>query len=472
MLKKLAAQTAIYGISSIIARFLNYLLTPYLTRIMTTGEYGVVTDLYALIPFILLLLTMGMETGYFHFAGKAGTSEEKRLIFQTTWGIVILVSLLFFGFTLLFLHPLSVVMDYAGTPSYLLLMGSIITVDAVTALPFAKLREENKASAYVKIRVVTILVNLFFCIVFYSVIPGIRDLQNIFPAEYGAGYYLISNLIASVTAAFMLIPAVRGIRPRIKRKLLQPLFIYSLPLLISGVTGTANEFIDRQFIKYLLPQESAMSTLGIYGAALKLGGILLLFVQMFRLAAEPFFLADFKTEDFLIVSMLLFLMISLFSDFFGLILGSDFRDGLFIIPVVLFANIGNGIVFNLSFWYKRTGKTRLAILVTGSGLICTIVFNLLLLPRLGYAGTAWAHLGSEWIMVIVSYILSRIYYPVPYPLKRILFYLSGGILFYFLGAWQKDISWTGNILFNLSLIVIYTGVVVKVEKINISRHPF
>ena len=268
-------------------------------------------------------------------------------------------------------------------------------------------------------------------------IPGIRDLQNIFPAEYGAGYYLISNLIASVTAAFMLIPAVRGIRPRIKRKLLQPLFIYSLPLLISGVTGTANEFIDRQFIKYLLPQESAMSTLGIYGAALKLGGILLLFVQMFRLAAEPFFL-----------------------------------DGLFIIPVVLFANIGNGIVFNLSFWYKRTGKTRLAILVTGSGLICTIVFNLLLLPRLGYAGTAWAHLGSEWIMVIVSYILSRIYYPVPYPLKRILFYLSGGILFYFLGAWQKDISWTGNILFNLSLIVIYTGVVVKVEKINISRHPF
>lgn len=162
MLKKLAAQTAIYGISSIIARFLNYLLTPYLTRIMTTGEYGVVTDLYVLIPFILLLLTMGMETGYFHFAGKAGTSEEKRLIFQTTWGIVILVSLLFFGFTLLFLHPLSVVMDYAGTPSYLLLMGSIITVDAVTALPFAKLREENKASAYVKIRVVTILVNLFF----------------------------------------------------------------------------------------------------------------------------------------------------------------------------------------------------------------------------------------------------------------------------------------------------------------------
>ena len=299
MLKKLAAQTAIYGISSIIARFLNYLLTPYLTRIMTTGEYGVVTDLYALIPFILLLLTMGMETGYFHFAGKAGTSEEKRLIFQTTWGIVILVSLLFFGFTLLFLHPLSVVMDYAGTPSYLLLMGSIITVDAVTALPFAKLREENKASAYVKIRVVTILVNLFFCIVFYSVIPGIRDLQNIFPAEYGAGYYLISNLIASVTAAFMLIPAVRGIRPRIKRKLLQPLFIYSLPLLISGVTGTANEFIDRQFIKYLLPQESAMSTLGIYGAALKLGGILLLFVQMFRLAAEPFFFFFFKKEALL-----------------------------------------------------------------------------------------------------------------------------------------------------------------------------
>ncbi len=223
-------------------------------------------------------------------------------------------------------------------------------------------------------------------------------------------------------------------------------------MLISGVTGTANEFIDRQFIKYLLPQESAMSTLGIYGAALKLGGILLLFVQMFRLAAEPFFLADFKKEDFLKSKCG---DVKIFFDRFYVVVFNDFpflrflwfdpRFGfsgwiIYYPCCFVFANIGNGIVFNLSFWYKRTGKTRLAILVTGSGLICTIVFNLLLLPRLGYAGTAWAHLGSEWIMVIVSYILSRIYYPVPYPLKRILFYLSGGILFYFLGAWQKDIS--------------------------------
>lgn len=343
-------------------------------------------------------------------------------------GTVTLVSVVFFGLVGLFFYPLAEVMEYAATPSYILLVGAIITVDAVTALPFAKLREENRALSYVKIRIVTVVLNVLFCVIFYSVIPHIEILENIFPARYGAGYYLISNLIGSLGAALMLVPVVRGYRPLIKRKLLRTIFFYSLPLLVSGIAGVANEFIDRQFIKYLLPREQAMVSLGIYGAVVKLGVIMLLFVQMYRLAAEPFFLANFKKEDFLrinaealkyflIVSIILFLLITLFSDYFALIIGADFRQGMYILPVVLLANIGNGIVLNLSFWYKQTGKTKFAILVTGSGLVCTVLFNLLLIPRLGYLGAAWARLGCEGIMVLISYILNRIYFPTPYNIR-------------------------------------------------------
>ena len=480
MIGKLAGQTAIYGISSIAARLLNYLLTPYLTRVMTKGEYGVITDLYALIPFVMILLTMGMETGYFRFAGKAETSDEKKRIFQTTWGAVSLVSVIFFCLVAFFYHPLAGVMEYTATPSYVLLVGAIVAIDAITALPFAKLREENRALMYVKIRVATVVLNILLCLVFYSVIPAIEALQNIFPAEYGPGYYLISNLIASSVAMLMLVPAVKGIRPKIDRKLFRTIFLYSLPLLIGGIAGVANEFIDRQFIKYLMPDDLAMDSLGIYGAVVKIAVIMTLFVQMYRLAAEPFFLANFNKEDFLkinaealkfffIVSITVFMTITLFSDLFALIIGADFRQGIYILPVVLLANIGSGVVLSLSFWYKHSGKTKFAIVITGSGLIVTVVLNIILIPRLGYIGAAWARLGCETAMVVISYWLCRLYFPIPYNIKRIALYLLVGAILYVLGMSLKNIPYIVSLFVNMVLVVAFLLFAVKVEKIDVKQ---
>lgn len=391
------------------------------------------------------------------------------------------VSVLFFCVVGLFYRPLAGFMGYAATPSYLLLVGGIVVVDAVTALPFAKLREENRAMGYVKIRVVTVVVNVLFFVLFYSVIPSAGALQAIFPAEFGAGYYLVSNLIASLVAAWMLFPVVRGIRPRIERKLFRQIFMYSLPLLISGVAGVANEFIDRQFIKYLMPEHLAMSSLGIYGAVVKIGVIMLLFVQMYRLAAEPFFLANFKKEDFLkvnaealkyffIVSVTLFLTITLFSDLFALVIGADFRQGMFILPVVLLANIGSGVVLNLSFWYKQTGRTKFAIVVTGSGLVCTVALNMVLIPRLGYSGAAWARLGCEAVMVAVSYWLNRRYFPTPYDIRRILLYLLAGALLYGVGMLLKGmLPYVLNILADTALVAAFVFFAVRMEKIDLRQ---
>ena len=478
VLRKLAGQTAIYGISSIAARLLNYMLTPYLTRIMTTGEYGVITDLYALIPFVMILLTMGMETGYFRFAGHAATEGEKRNVFQTAWGAVTAVSVVFLAAVVLFYRDIAGAMGYGATPSYVWIVGTIIALDAVTAIPFAKLREENRAMRYVAVRVSTVALNVILCIFFYSGLPYIGLLSALWSPEYGAGYYLVSNLAASFLALLLLWPAYRGYRPRIDRRLFRTIFLYSLPLLISGVAGVANEFIDRQFIKYLMPSQIAMSSLGIYGAVVKIAVIMMLFVQMYRLAAEPFFLSGFKRDEFkrtnaeamkyfMIVSVFVFLLIALFSDFFALIIGADFRQGIYILPVVLLANIFSGAVLNLSFWYKQTGKTKFAIVITGTGLLVTAGLKLLLIPRMGFNGAAWARLGCDFTMAAVSYALNQRYYKTPYDLRRIGFYFLVGGLLYGIGLVAARLD-TGVLraLIDLALIGAFVETVRRKERID------
>ena len=290
MLKQLAGQTAIYGVGTIVPRFLNYLLFPYLTRLMTTGEYGVATDLYALIPFALVVLTMGLETGYFRFAGQAATERERKEVFETTWGAVSLFALLFFAAALLFTPALARIMDYAEHPSYIRLTAAIIALDAATAIPFARLRQQGRAKRFVALRLLSVAVNLALTVFFYSVLPALASRgadAGMYDPAFGAGYVLVANLLGSAVVWVGLYPSCHGARPRIRPKLLRAVMLYSLPLLISGIAGTANEFIDRQMIKYLLPPESSMDALGIYGAVAKLGVVLMLFTQMYRYAAEP-----------------------------------------------------------------------------------------------------------------------------------------------------------------------------------------
>lgn len=479
MLKKLAGQTAIYGISTIGVRLLNYLLTPYLTRILTTDQYGVYTDLYALIPFLLVLLTMGLETGFFRFFGKAESPEERKAVFQTTWGAVFCSALLFLGIILCFNRPIAGVMGYADHPSYIWLLGLIVALDVITSVPFAKLRAENRAMRFVGIRFVTVIVNILLCVFFYSILPKAGALSDWWMPEYGAGYYLISNVVASSVALIGLYPAYKGCLPKIDPKVFKSMMIYSLPLLVAAIPGVANEFIDRQFIKYLMPEEIALSSLGIYGAVTKLAVIMTLFVQMYRYAAEPFFLSNFKAAEFkrtnaetmkyfVIVSVVIFLGITFFSDLLAYFIGKDFRQGMYILPVVLISNVLAGIVLNLSFWYKHSGMTRFAIVITGVGFIITVLLNLALIPRIGYVGAAWARFGCELVMVIISYLLCRKYFPIPYNLKRIGLYFGVGACLYGAGILCNEyLPRIVSIVLDIILIIGFCIFVVRTEKIDV-----
>ena len=429
MLEKLAKQTAIYGISTIVVRFLNYLLTPYYTRIFTQGEYGVITDIYALIPFALVLLSMGMESSYFRFTTKAeeegGDIEAgKRRVFATTWGITSLAATVFFGLVWLFNSPLSHAMGetYVAHPEYVTIVAAIVMVDVWSIIPFSRLREQGRAMRFVLLKAMSVLLNVGLAIGFGVV--GLYD------TSFGIGWVLIANLAASLLTFLALLPTTNRTLPRIDGALLRRIFIYSLPLLISGIAGTANEFLDRQMIKYLTPGDGAMADLGIYGAIVKIAVVMTLFTQMYRLAAEPFFLSSFKKEDFkeanaasmkyfVMASMVIFLGIVLFRDVFALIVGRDFREGIDILPVVLASNVLAGIWFNLSFWYKREEKTKYAAYVTFLGLAVTLGLSFVLVPKMGYRGAAWVRLIAEAAMVVWSYTLCRKHYPIPYDLKRI-----------------------------------------------------
>lgn len=476
-LSRLAGQTAVYGISSVVARLLNYLLVPYYTRIMSQAEYGVITDIYALIPFALVVLTMGMESGYFRFAAKAENETAKRRVFATTWGAVLTAAALFMVVVLLFKRPLAEVMGYASSGNYIWIVGAIITLDVAGAIPFARLRQEGRAGRFVIIRLLSVIVNLGLCLLFYN---GRIGALQMFTTPTDPGYAFVANLVSSAITFILLLPACDRVFPRVDPKIFRTIFLYSLPLLVSGIAGTANEFIDRQMIKYLMPAPEAMAALGVYGAVVKIGVVMLLFTQMYRLAAEPFFLADFKRDEFknsnaealkyfIIVSVFIFLFITLFADLFALIVGRDFREGIYILPIVLLSNMCSGIVLNLSFWYKQTGATKYAIVVTGIGLVFTVVFNIMLVPSLGYFGAALARLVCEFSMVVVSYLLNRKYYPIPYDLKRIGEYLLLGALFYGASLLAATLAPWLKYLIDIVLLCLYLVYFIRREKINFRR---
>ena len=473
-LSKLAGQVAIYGISSVVARLLNYLLVPYYTRIMSPAEYGIITDIYALIPFALVVLTLGMESGFFRFAAKAESAEERRKVYSTTWGTVLTAATIFLALVLVFNDGISSALGYSGRP-YVWITGAIIFLDVAGAIPFARLRQEGMALRYVTIRLISVIVNIGLCLWFYNAQP---EYLRLFENATDPGYAFVSNLVSSAIAFILLLLSCRGTLPTIERKRLKTIFLYSLPLLVSGIAGTANEFIDRQMIKFLMPAEESLAALGIYGAVVKIGVVMLLFTQMYRLAAEPFFLAEFKRDEFknanaevmkyfVIVSLAIFLFITLFSDLFALIVGPDFREGMYILPIVLISNAMSGVVLNLSFWYKQTGATKFAIWITGTGLLFTIVFNILLVPTLGYMGAAIARLLCEIAMVVLSYRLGQRNYPTPYNLKRIFSYVFVAAILWGCSLLTTQLTPALKYLANSVMVVAFVLFAIRREGINI-----
>ena len=475
MLEKLAKQTAIYGISTIVGRFLSYLLTPFYTRIFGVETYGIITDVYALIPFALVVLTLGMESGYFRFTAKAeaaggDVAAAKRSIFTTMWGITTLAAALFFAVVVIFAPECSALMGqvYADNTEYVVIVAAIVLFDVAGSIPFCKLRESGQALKYVTFKLANIIMQVGFAALFWAV--------GLFDSEFGVGWAFVANLLASAVTTISVAISGRAL-PKIHWAMLAAMVAYSLPLLISSVAGTAGEFIDRQLIKYLVP-EGAMAQLGIYGAITKIAVVMTLFTQMYRLAAEPFFLANFRKDEFqqtnaaamkyyIIASMIIFLGIALFRDVFALIVGSNFRQGIYILPVVLGANVLSGVWLNLSFWYKREEKTSYALWVTLSGLAASVVAGYILIPQFGYYGAAWSRFIAEVVMVAVSLTMNRLCYPTPYEFGRIAEYVVLALLLFFVAELLGVESIIVKYTVSTAVLVTYMAYVVHREKIDV-----
>ena len=475
MLDKLAKQTAIYGISTILGRFLSYLLTPFYTRIFGTETYGIITDVYALIPFALVLLTLGMESGYFRFTAKAeaaggDVAAAKRRIFTTMWGITSLAAAIFFALVAIFVTPCAELMGqaYVAHPEYVVIVAAIVFFDVVGAIPFSRLREAGQALKFVGFKTANIIMQVGFAVIFWAV--------GLFETEFGVGWAFVANLLASAITTVTVTISGRAV-PKIHWALLGAMFAYSLPLLLSSIAGTAGEFIDRQLIKYLVP-DGAMAQLGIYGAITKIAVVMTLFTQMYRLAAEPFFLANFRKEEFvaanaaamkyyMLASMIIFLGIALFRDIFALIVGSNFREGIYILPVVLGANVLSGVWLNLSFWYKREEKTSYALWITLSGLAASVIAGFVLIPRYGYYGAAWSRFIAEVVMVSVSLTLNRIHFPTPYDFGRIAEYVAVAMAIFFVAEYIPTEGRVAGYIVSTILFVLYLLYAVKREKIDV-----
>jgi len=469
-MRGLISQTAVYGVSAILSKFLNYLLTPYLTRIMTTEVYGEVSLLYGIIPFANVLLTMGFATTYFRWIGKMETPLQQKSLFTTMWGTVSLFAMLFMLIVFVFR------VDITGAMGYTVVWHTVVTailifIDNVNAMLFAALRQAGKALKYTIVNVTSVIVNIVMCVVIYTFKLD---------AVESAGWVVVANILASLSSTILMIPTLfKMLTKKIDFSILVPLFKYSLPLMIAGVMGVSSEFLDRQMIRWLLPDDIATASVGIYGAVSKIAALMIIFRQVYTLGAEPFFLQKFKNDDFkiinakalkffTIVGIAAVLFISFFDDLFVYIIGANFREGIVIVPILLVTNLLMGILVNLSFWYKVVDKTRYAIFVTLLGLIAVTGLSFWLVPTYGYVGAAYAHLAGAVVMVVASYIFNQINFPVPYEIGRLTIYAVIGTCFYFGGNavqthFGEAVGYTAKIL----LLLLFMTIAINLEKINI-----
>ncbi|MDP4266809.1 MAG: oligosaccharide flippase family protein [Bacteroidota bacterium] len=447
-IKKLAGQTAIYGLSSIVGRLLNYLLVPLYTRVFLPAEYGVVTEIYAYVSFLNVVLTYGMETGFFRFFQ---TESNKKSVYSTILVSLLISSSVFTLICILFSQSIANVMGYANHSEYITWFAIIISIDAVTSIPFALLRVQNKALKFVFIRLINIGVNIGLNVFFIIICPHLikssnplihNAISSVYNPEIGVGYVFISNLFASVITLILLLPYLTGFK--FDYSLWKKIIKYSLPLLIVGLAGIINETFDRILLKHLLPDKStAMAQLGIYGACYKISILMTIFIQTFRFAAEPFFFAEAKKSEsrdiyaevlkyFVITCSIIFLGIMMYFDFVKLFVGKEFYSGLHIVPILLLANMCLGVYYNLSIWYKLTGKTVFGAYLSVFGAVVTLILNFWWIPIYGYTGSAWATFFCYFLIMVASYFIGQKYYPVNYNLLRILSYILISVFLYFL----------------------------------------
>ena len=449
-LKSLAKDTALYGLVSIVGRFLNYLLVPLYTYKIAaeSGGYGIVTNLYAYTALFLALLTFGMETTLFRFGSKAGTDE--KMVYSNALRMVGGVGLGFLALVFLLLHPIAGAMGYEAHPEYIGIFALITAQDAFQAIMFSRLRQQRRPLRFVALKFAFIIPSILLNLFIFLVMDKIPALQDVFVRfNYGVGLIFVANLICTTLVSLLFLPEIRGIAYGFDRQLAKQMLGYSWPLLLLSLVGVLNQVADKILLPKLMPGEEGLVQLGIYGACVKVAMIMSLLTQAFRYAYEPIVFADNKdtnspatladgTKYFIIFTLLAFLAVVFYMPLLQRFIGAGYREGLGVIPIVMMAEIFMGVYFNLSFWYKLTDQNWWGAIISAIGVAVMVGINVLFVPRIGYWACAWGGFAGYGVSMLISYFLGQKKYPIPYDLKSIgLFFLMAAAMFAVHSLWLR-----------------------------------
>ena len=446
-LKTLFKDTALYGMSSIVGRFLNYLLVPlYTAKIAaSSGGYGVITNVYAYTALLLVILTFGMETTFFRFVNKEGANPMRT--YSTVLIMVGSVALLFVALVLAFINPVSSFMGYSAHEEYVAVMAACVAIDAFQCIPFAYLRYKHRPWKFVALKMLFIVLNITLNIVYFVVLPAMYSnpsthgfAASVYDPNVGVGYVFRLNLFCTAIITFFFWKELTGFRWVFDKILFRKMLSYSWPILLLGITGILNQTADKILFPIVSPGAEGHVQLGIYGAAAKIAMIMAMITQAFRYAYEPFVFGSAKEKGsrdtyakamkyFIIFTLLAYLVVVGYLDVLKYIIGRDYWEGLKVVPVVMAAEIMMGVYFNLSFWYKLIDKTIYGAWFSGVGCAVLVLINVLLIPKYGYMACAWAGVAGYGTAMLLSYFVGQKKYPINYPLKSITVYICIAALF-------------------------------------------
>ncbi len=486
-LKKLAGETAIYGMSTILARFINFIFVPIYTRMLTTGSYGIATEFLAYIAILQVVLTLGLETGCFNFANK---HDKPSSVFSNALLTVGILSLLFFISMGVFAGDIASWLQYDGFANIIWFIGSILAIDSFTSILFAKIRFERRPIKFAVLKTIKILSETLFNFLLFFAVPSYLAshpdsfLLNFVSTTPDFTYIIFPTFLSGIVSLLLFIPDLFRLKFNFNPKLWREMMLYSLPLMAAGLPGILNDFIDRPLFRFFSPEGHVwQSDLGIFQAWVKFATLMILFIQMFRYAAEPFFFSRTKEEKskelyasvmehFTAFCMFIFLGMMMYLDIIALIIGRNFQAGVDVVPVMLLAYVILGMNFNVSMWYKLSGKTNYAIYITMAGLPITILINIIFMPLYSYHAAAWGHLLSYLVMFILSVYLGNKHYPIPYDWKKIITYIGSGILLYLASLLVPDVHFLIKYTINTVLLLAFVLLYLKIEKITIWKLKF
>ncbi len=483
-LKALAKDTAIYGLSSIVGRFLNYLLVPLYTYKIAAGSggYGIVTNLYAYSALLLCLLTFGMETTFFRFSGRS--EENPRMVYSTALRMVSAVALAFLVAVLAFLDPVSAAMGYAAHPEYIACFAVITSLDAIQAIMFSRLRQSRRPLKFMALKMTFIILNIALNLFIFLLMPSIPSLQDIYHRfDDGVGLIFFANLLCTFIVGLLFLPEFKNITYGFDSGLARRMLKYSFPLLLLSLVGILNQVADKILFPYLLPGHDGQVQLGIYGACVKLAMIMALLTQSFRYAYEPIVFNGRSKEDktdslvdgtkyFIIFSVFAWLAVMIYLPVLRHFIQPGYWEGLKVVPIVMCAEIFMGVYFNLSFWYKLTDRTWWGAIMSAIGAAVMLAVNIIFVPKAGYIACAWGGFAGYGVAMLLSFFIGRKFYPVPYDIKTVVRFVGSGALIYIVYCLVQSrcplalALAFGTLLLGVYMFLIYKEIKVKYSTIK------